>query len=450
MSRPELDAELKEFLRGRDVFISMSGGSDSTALGVMFGDYMRSERLFRELTIVHFEHGFRGKASLNDEQFCREFALKNDISFISYHLDVPSNILNSEGDEEAARRLRFEKWHDLIGSNDNAVIALGHNSSDRVENFFLRAARGSNASGLTSMRRIQRMGNLVLVRPLLDFSKDEIEDYLRSSDIEKWCFDSTNAENLYNRNFLRNEILPRISEKIPFSASGFESSLNVLELDADFLETEALKAFETIPQTQWLTLHKAILVRVMRLFISDAIGKTFIPDANFMKRLADAASIQKDSLIPLQGQHDNFLRISKKGFSIEESLSETPEKIDWDFRNQNECTFGNARLEVSFTTKDNLHTFDHQNAYFDANQLPDILTISTFEQGDTMIPFASSSPKKLKKIFTDEGISRFERTNFPILRTPKNEIIWIAGLRQAEFARINAQSDEIAIFKIFV
>lgn len=212
----------------RTVFVSFSGGADSLALLLMTlerGEPCRA---------IHFEHGFRGQESLDDAAFCKRFCKRHRVPLEIIPLNVPRRKCPGEGDEEAARRLRLEAWRDITKNVPGAVVLLGHHADDAAETLLLRLFRGSNTSGLAALRRKRVIEGIVFERPLLDMTRAAIEAYLKRKGIRKWCKDSTNRENVYLRNFLRNEILPAIAKRAPFAPGGIRRAIQALTLDAEF------------------------------------------------------------------------------------------------------------------------------------------------------------------------------------------------------------------------
>ncbi|MEI8245022.1 MAG: tRNA lysidine(34) synthetase TilS, partial [Lentisphaerota bacterium] len=136
--------------KGYKVYAGFSGGADSTALLLTL--HSLAAELSIELQAVHFEHGLRGQASLDDAVWCEDFCQSRQIPFTGITLDVLSFRYPGENIEAAARRLRIQQWVEMLAGQKNAVVALGHHAGDRIENLFIRLCRGSNISGLTAMR----------------------------------------------------------------------------------------------------------------------------------------------------------------------------------------------------------------------------------------------------------------------------------------------------------
>lgn len=139
-----------------NIYIGFSGGADSTALLLALSHFYAEK-----LRIIHFHHGLRDTSD-HEASWCQSFAtrLKLEDKFEIIRLNVPQNRESGESIEEAARNLRLKYWKKLITGKD--LVALGHHHNDVIENFFIRLMRGSNSSGLTSLRQFSKLGELTI------------------------------------------------------------------------------------------------------------------------------------------------------------------------------------------------------------------------------------------------------------------------------------------------
>ncbi|MCR4924709.1 MAG: tRNA lysidine(34) synthetase TilS, partial [Clostridiales bacterium] len=154
---------------GDTVILGVSGGADSMALAYFMNSLKEEYGL--KLIIAHINHCIRGAEADSDEEFVKNQAEKLGIEFRSLRADVPSIAkLNSEGTEECGRRIRYEFFNSISG---NAKIATAHNLNDKMETFFLNLARGTSLKGLCSIP-VKRDN---IIRPLIDCSRREIEEY---------------------------------------------------------------------------------------------------------------------------------------------------------------------------------------------------------------------------------------------------------------------------------
>ena len=286
MSRfpPLPDSSFLDRIRGRTLYASFSGGADSTALILILRQW---EIPF---TAVHFTHGIReASAGIRELEFCRTFCGERNIPFLHRELDVPGRRMKNEGLEEAARRCRLEAWHEIIPPDRlvGSAVLTAHHGDDVRENLLLRLFRGGNASSLTGLREESVVEGIRFLRPLLRFTKAELKDFLLRSRVTGWNEDLTNADDKAARNFLRNRILPLVGERLAFAPGGILASASVLAQDAAFLEeTAARTAAESdlSDSSVWRTMHPAVRIRVLRLWLSKEAGKAVIPDRRTAER----------------------------------------------------------------------------------------------------------------------------------------------------------------------
>ena len=438
-------------MAGKTVYCSFSGGADSLALLLFLQQWSR--RISFSLEAVHFEHGFRGADSEADACFCRDICRREKIPFQLFRIDVPAHRLKGEGDEEAARRLRLDYWRKIVHNPGNSLIALGHHADDRVENVLLRLFRGSNSSGLSSLRSVQHLGNLVLIRPFIEFTRQEIEAWLTAQGEKFWRHDATNDSDGYRRNFLRLKLLPEIVKKFPFAREGIRQSVRTLESDAACLEQLARQEFVRLSGklvwSELIQIPSALRARILRLYLQAELHRpSFIPDSRLLERFERAvASPRSSARIPIHGipgwqlvfLHGNFLLRSTEPESM-------PEKIWNPFENpycewNGELTFRAELLEPEKV----LYSRDKSSAFFDADQIQTQLPLrlACWQPGDRMIPFGKKNPVRLKKLFAAVGIGTFERRNYPVVRGADGAVLWVVLLRNSNMAPVTEHTRRI-------
>lgn len=228
--------KMEEFIRrerllemGDRVVLGVSGGADSVCMMELFAAIREAWQL--ELLVVHVHHGLRGAEADRDAAFVQAEAEKLEIDCVVERRDVRS--LAAERGlslEEAGRDVRYEilreyakNWtsqkdglRDGCGSETlelagcrPAKIAVAHHQEDQAETILHNLFRGSGLKGLGGMSA--KRGQII--RPLLCLEKKEILEYLEKRHIA-YCEDSTNRENEYTRNRLRNELIPQIRREI--------------------------------------------------------------------------------------------------------------------------------------------------------------------------------------------------------------------------------------------
>lgn len=448
MNYSHIRALIAPYAKGR-LYVGFSGGADSLAM--LLAVHRVNIELGAELCAIHFEHGLRGKESLEDANFCRAFCETHNIPFRLIPLDVPQQRARHESVESAARRCRLDAWKTLTAGQADTAILLGHQADDRRENFFLRLARGSNASGLTGLRERAELDGMVILRPLLQVRRTEIEAFLAEQNIVRWCEDRTNQEDHYRRNFIRHRLLPVFLSAMPFADAGLTHALDALECDARYLEELAdreFMAFRDDTETrreQWLALPPALLPRVLRRFLRQHLQYDWIPGQAFLARfqeLLSAPAQPERRLLPITTRQRFLLRDEVLRFVSDENI---PASAIWPWRSRAELTYGSCRFQATILSV--MPTSPRREAaYFDAAQLPDTLLVHQPLPGERMIPFGKTSQEKLKKLRCDRGIPADEAP--PVLYAPDGTVIWYPHVRHAAFAPVTKQTKEIVELEI--
>ena len=203
---------------GDRLVLALSGGIDSMVLADML---LKAELYF---VVAHCNFHLRGVESDGDEKFVCEFAEKNGIQCFVKHFDTEQYAAEqSISIEMAARDLRYAWFEELRQQLGYDKIAVAHHADDQAETFFINLLRGAGLRGLKGMQP----QNGVIIRPLLWASREQIHQYAVENQIT-WREDHTNAESIYLRNKIRNQLLPVFDELHPEARQGLYKSLEHL------------------------------------------------------------------------------------------------------------------------------------------------------------------------------------------------------------------------------
>jgi len=198
---------ISEYQDAETCWIAFSGGLDSHVLLHVLAK-IRNE-IKPELVAVHVNHGMSHDAeswTKHCQKKCEDYAIK----FQSFCVDLSQK--SDKGVEAFAREKRYEVFRDLINSHD--LLLTAHHMNDQVETIILQLMRGSGPDGLVGMPQSREFSEGLLVRPLLDYSRKELHDYALSESLN-WVEDDSNKSNKYDRNYLRNKIIPVLLTRWP-------------------------------------------------------------------------------------------------------------------------------------------------------------------------------------------------------------------------------------------
>jgi tRNA(Ile)-lysidine synthase len=180
------------------VAVAVSGGSDSVALTLLLNEFCRVNKI--ELFAVTVDHKMR-IGSAKEAQELSEFLATKEISH--QILSVPEGRVPQKNIEANLREIRYELLYEFCQENEIKLLFLGHILGDIAENFLIRLFRGSGLDGLSAISEVHDYKDIKLVRPLLDCSKDDLQQYLKLQNV-KWFEDETNEDERFVRNKIRN------------------------------------------------------------------------------------------------------------------------------------------------------------------------------------------------------------------------------------------------------
>jgi len=220
------------------VYLAYSGGLDSSVLLHL----LVSSQHRPKLVPWHINHGLLDAATAM-EQFCIEQAGRYDLEIRIDRLDpgdIDSNI------EATARKLRYGLFEAGSGASDCIVTA--HHADDQAETFLLNALRGSGSAGLRGIAARRKLGSSLLLRPLLEFSRQQLEDYASQHELA-WFNDPSNRDSRFDRNYLRNEVIPSIRKRWPH----FREALGTTSQ----LQAETRQVLDEVAQQDYMELTRA-------------------------------------------------------------------------------------------------------------------------------------------------------------------------------------------------
>lgn len=433
-------------LEGFGVLLAVSGGKDSMTMLDLF-NYFKYE-LKLNLVVCHFNHSLRDDAD-RDEKFVKTQCEKYGLKFYSKKEDVLlySNE-NKLSTEEGARFLRYKFFDEVKRIENLEYIATAHNKNDLAETVIMRILRGTGINGLIGIQ--SERGDLI--RPILNFSRDEIEKYIEENNIP-FVEDKTNFEGLYLRNkirlnlfpILKNEYNPRILDAI--------SRLSNIAFDYSTISREYIASKEGL---LWEFNKEKILVYIEKLKLQSRSFRNIMYREFFEFISKDPDGINYKIIEEI----DNLI-FSKTGKYIE--IKNVVFKIEYDklliydkniFENL-EMKFYFENLDFSLYSTKFFDIIIEQSSFEEFKNLKqnkdllfinkkylDFLKIRNKENGDFLgLEFGK---KKLKDIFIDEKVSKDIRKNIPIFEI-ENNIVWVPNIRRSNRYLVDEKDDIIKI-----
>ena len=230
---------LKPYLNKKTkYYVALSGGADSLVL------LNELKKLHKDndfnLIAIHINHNVQ-KDSKKWKTICENFCKKNEIKFIAHSLRQKKNI--SSNVEKKLRDERYRFFEKTL--EKNSILFMGHHLDDLIETFFLRALRGSGIEGLSSIPKDRALGKGKLIRPFLNISKSEILARAKKDKL-KFIKDPSNKDISFDRNYLRNKVLPEIENRWPSYRKNLKQLIENLKESSDLVSTHAAKDFDEV------------------------------------------------------------------------------------------------------------------------------------------------------------------------------------------------------------
>lgn len=277
---PTLDKKIKK------IAVAVSGGSDSLALTLLLNEYCQERKI--KIFAVTVDHGIRKNSASEAKKLSKILAAKK----ISHQiLTIPKTKIPASNIEANLRQLRYEMLYEFCAENKIKHLFLGHILGDVAENFLIRLFRGSGLDGLSSIAEISDYKDIKLLRPLLNYSKNELQEYLRAQQIQ-WFEDETNEDEKFLRNKIRKFLnsLPEaeiIHKRIKNAADEIAKSRDLFD---EILLKEAKKILKLRDQKTFLIdikklkkLDEKIALKILALTLMEVGEKPYKPRLEKLK-----------------------------------------------------------------------------------------------------------------------------------------------------------------------
>ncbi len=421
------------------VGVAVSGGADSVCL--LHALLELAPRWDLSLSILHLNHGLRGEEARQDAEFVRALAARHNLPFLLREIAIPAGADNWE---QAAREARLAFFRETLASGAAARIATGHTRSDQAETVLFRFLRGSGTAGLAGIRPVVTGAvEGAIVRPLLDVSRPEVEEFLRAHAIP-WREDSTNASLEYARNRIRHELLPKLARDWnPAIAETLAQTADWALAEEAYWESEVARLEAghlvckngaiLVPVEPLLGLPLAasrrLVRRAMELAKGDLRGIDF---RHISAALAIAASPLGHGRFQTPGldvyRSFDWLRFGKPGFDrLETRNYRSPATVPGTFRIPGEDRIITLEIIEKTSPFQTLQgsdcVYNEEMGWLDFERLSGPLEWRNWRPGDQYQPVGSSGEEKLKSLFQQARVPYWERRHWPVL-TNGGAIVW--------------------------
>ena len=391
------------FLNKSKLLVCVSGGVDSMVLINLL------KRLNYDVSIAHCNFNLRNDESDLDEDFVKSYAFNNSIQFFSKSFVTQ---LRKHSMQMAARNLRYKWFYNILKTEKLDYIITAHHLDDSLETFILNLSRASGIEGLTGIKQL----NDVIVRPLLVFSKNEILNYAKANNI-KWREDSTNKKNNYQRNQIRNEIIPLLKKLHPNFLDQSKKTMTFLKESNLIIDNY----IQNIKNENFTLKDDEIIIS--KDFIKNNSNIIFHLFKEYNFKHSDQILELCNSLSGKIIESNTHVLLSNRSNLI---VREKTNRIDQIFEVGIKGLLSPIEMNIEvgeFKTK-----FNKKSIYLSKKEIDFPLCLRKWKKGDVFFPFGMKGKKTVSKYYKDEKMSFFDKQNQWLLCN-NDEIVWVVGKR---------------------
>jgi tRNA(Ile)-lysidine synthase len=433
--------------RGQRVIVAVSGGVDSMVLLHLLNGLR--EEFEWTLSVAHFNHQLRGRASAADERWVRREAERLGLDCDVGRGNVRRHaIARSVSIEMAARELRHEFFAACARRRRAACVALAHHADDQAELFLMRLMRGAGGAGLGGMRAHgvspanPRVG---LVRPLLDVSKVDLLEFAGARRI-RFRADASNQSVDFDRNWVRLKLLPLLRKRQPAIGGSLSRSIVIAQADSDFARDTALSWLkqDRSPSGAARSSFEALPAAVQRQVIQERLRRLGQePEFQLIEwlRLRPGSRISVHPQLTLMRDQEGNIRptpLQSAHFTRDRKVVDLAGAARGPAARWSRVVFGGITLAWRVLRRGSRprtsRTAGHE--MFDADRVGARLLLRHWQPGDRFHPIGLPSAVKLQDWFTNRKLPAAWRRALVLAATEAGEVFWVEGERIGERAKI--------------
>jgi len=420
------------------IVVGVSAGPDSMALLHLLQKNVKSK-----IVCAHINHNIR-KQSIKEEKYLENYCDKNNIIFEKMKIDT----YHKNNFEAEAREKRYKFYEEILNKYNTKYLFLAHHGDDLIETVLMKIARGSNIEGYAGIKKLSYYQNkFYIVRPLLDYTKDDIIKYLKYNKI-KYYIDKTNKDTVYTRNRFRKFILPALKkEDINIHKKFIKYSNILLEYD-NFVKKETKRICNTLLKDNYFSLNEFnklddFVKRNVLYYILNNIYDN-IPNIITERHIDNIINLSQNCF------ENKIINLPKNVNIIKEYDRLIINKIMNDDKNINNNyifklkkhnTISNHVIEQIDEDKQDGNDVCRINS----SEIKMPLYIRNKQNGDYIYVKGLNGKKKIKDIFIENKIPVRKRVDYPLLVDSDGNILWIPNLKKSKFNKKKEEKYDIIL-----
>lgn len=418
------------------IVIGCSAGPDSMALVDML--LKIREKYSLSLIVAHVNHNLRAQ-SVQEEEYLRNYCEKNQIMF-------ECMMITEYGDDNfhnEARNIRYDFFEKVVYKYHANYLMTAHHGDDLVETVLMRITRGSNLNGYSGFKKVVEKGDYEIVRPLLGYTKQELEDYDKCNHV-MYYVDDSNAKDKYTRNRYRKYVLPFLKEEDPNIHLKYLKFSTVLNEANQFIEHERDKALKKVIHHNFLKIdlfkeldafiQKEVLYYMMNDFYQDDL--ILINDKHIELLLNLIYSNRANAFVNLPNEV-----IAIKTYQELELKKITTEITTYEVELSKYVLLPNHHV---IEQVDDVLGNGNDTCRLLSSEISLPLTVRTRRFGDRM-SIKGNGTKKIKDIFIDKKVKLSDRDTWPVVVDAKGVVVWLPGLKKSKYDKKKTEKYDIIL-----
>lgn len=429
-----IDQFLKENIDSSvSIVVAVSGGPDSMALLSLLESY------FKTIICVHVNHNTGRIGQKEEENFVKEYARTHHHSFEAMTIETYEN--NNFHDE--AHRIRYQFFEKILKKYHSSYLFTAHHGDDLMETMIFRMMRGSSIQSFHGFSKISKKRDYFIVRPLLEYTKDQLLQYNEINHIS-YCIDSSNASDVYTRNRIRKYILPFMKSENNNVHLKFLDLSNELQELEDYVQRQIALEFNirfqnnTLNIEDWEKIEPLVQKRIIMSMLSMVYGinqqvlekKHINIILNMILNARSGTQIHLPYKKVLRKEYDKLKWLSKE------------ENSSYQFKINSDVVLPNGHQIIIQQQEETDSNFVCRLSKKDVI-FP--LVVRTRKAHDIIEVKGLGHAKKIKEIFINEKVPLHLRQSWPIVTDKNGKVVWIPGLKKSKFDKTKEEKYDIIL-----
>lgn len=427
-----MEQELNDINFDNYIVVGVSAGPDSMCLLNLL------EKKTNKIIVCHINHNIR-EQSIIEEEYLKKYCQEHNLIFESMTIkEYKENNFENE-----ARKIRYKYYEEILNKYNSNKLFLAHHGDDLIETILMKIERVSNIEGYAGIKRISKLKNYDIIRPLLPYTKNDIITYNKSHNIT-YYIDSSNTNIDYTRNWYRHKVLPILKEKDKNIHLKFLKYSETLQEYNEYIDREINKKIPNIYQNNIINIdilnkEDSFLKKNILYYIMNDIynNESNIITEKHIQNILTMINSNKPNLSINIPQSKILVKEYNKLYIKNNIKEEKKYKIIF------EDTIKIDNLEIKKVSEE--ESDGNNICRLNSKDIKFPIYIRNRKDGDYMILKNSNYKKKIKEIFIENKLPISKRNNYPLLVDSDDKVLWIPNMKKSNLCYKKDENYDIII-----